>query len=190
LPKYIKALLKTERKDNMLAIIPAGGKGKRLYPLTLSTPKALLQVADKPLIEYPLLWLKESGTEDILVTVNKEDSSLISYLKKRGIKYLPESKVREHFLKNNNGDSFLIIFSDIITTFDLKGLINHHKNSGASVTRGRVKNISTGIFAIRWDYFFSPSFSLFDNVSYYDDNCLLYVNTCQSCRFSFLSDSV
>jgi glucose-1-phosphate thymidylyltransferase len=64
----------------VVALILAGGFGKRLRPLTETVPKPLLQVAGKPVLFYQIEWLKYYGVRDIVI--------LAGYLKEKIIEAL------------------------------------------------------------------------------------------------------
>src|SRR5690606_37400193 len=79
------------------AILMAGGEGKRLRPLTENTPKPLLKVGDKPIIEYNIDRLQNVGVKNIHLSVNYLAEQLMEYFgdganKALNIKYVKENK--------------------------------------------------------------------------------------------------
>lgn len=62
------------------AMILAAGKGTRMRPLTLTTPKPLVMVADKPLIVWHIERLKQAGISDIVINAGYLGNVLINAL--------------------------------------------------------------------------------------------------------------
>ena len=75
------------------AIIMASGQGTRLRPLTLQTPKPLIRIANKPMIETVLDALCQRKVRDIAVVVG--------YLSEQ-FSYLPKKYTNVHLIQNKN----------------------------------------------------------------------------------------
>ena len=63
----------------MKAFILAAGKGQRLKPLTNDTPKPLVSIKGKPLLEWNLLKLKSAGIKDVLINLHYLGDEIINY---------------------------------------------------------------------------------------------------------------
>jgi MurNAc alpha-1-phosphate uridylyltransferase len=68
------------RRKIKKAMLLAAGYGTRLMPLTEQTPKPLVPVAGRPMIEYPLDRLLAYGIEEVVVNVSHHKDQLIGYL--------------------------------------------------------------------------------------------------------------
>ncbi len=73
----------------MKALILAGGKGTRLYPLTLNKSKCMLPINGTPNIKYIIDSLKESGISDIYVSINDSQKDILNNVK--DVKFIIES---------------------------------------------------------------------------------------------------
>jgi len=62
------------------AVIPAAGKGKRLEPLTLSIPKEMIRVGQKPIIEHVIDLLKAGDIKDVLIITGWKKGAILDYI--------------------------------------------------------------------------------------------------------------
>lgn len=78
-------------------VIMAGGRGKRLTPLTDTTPKPMLKVGEKPIIEHNIDYLIRFGVNNFWISINYLGEQIIDYfgegnLKNVNINYVKENK--------------------------------------------------------------------------------------------------
>lgn len=115
----------------MKAMILAGGLGKRLRPLTDTTPKPLLAVGGKPILEWQISWLKEYGFDSFIITASHLSEKVIEHIGD-GSKWNVKAQVVvekealgtggalknvEHLLKHEK--EFAMLNGDVITNLDL-----------------------------------------------------------------------
>ena len=65
----------------MKALIFAAGMGNRLRPITDTTPKALVPVGGKPMLEHVILKLKAAGFDQIVINIHHLGEQIIDFLK-------------------------------------------------------------------------------------------------------------
>lgn len=121
------------------ALIMAGGKGERLRPLTLTTPKPLLEIGGKPIIDYNIEALAAVGIDDIKVSVNYLADKLESHFS--GSKVVC---VRETYplgtigalaeIENFRYDTVLVMNSDLLTDISFEDMYYKHMAEGADIT--------------------------------------------------------
>lgn len=64
----------------MKAIILAGGRGRRLRPITDYVPKPLIPIKNVPIIEWQLRYLKKSGIKEVIICTGYKQGMIESYL--------------------------------------------------------------------------------------------------------------
>ena len=126
----------------MKAIILAGGRGKRLRPITDYIPKPLIPINNIPIIEWQIKYLKKFDISEVIICSGYKTEMIENYLKKKklGIKinFSIENKplgtggAIKKAGKKIKDKSFIVINGDTITNIDLKKLIKK-ENSIASI---------------------------------------------------------
>ena len=116
----------------MKAIILAGGRGKRLRPITDYVPKPLVPIKNMPIIEWQLRYLKKFGIDEVIICTGYKQEMIENHLNMKNIgikiKYSIEKtplgtggaiKKAGKMIKDK---SFFVINGDTITNIDLKKL--------------------------------------------------------------------
>lgn len=131
----------------MKAMIFAAGLGTRLRPLTDHTPKALIPVAGKPMLERVILRLKDAGFDDITINIHHFGEQIIRFLRTHndfGVT-VHISDERDMLLDTGGGikkarpfldgnEPFLVHNADILSDIDLAAVYKHHRESDAEAT--------------------------------------------------------
>jgi NDP-sugar pyrophosphorylase family protein len=134
-----------QRLSNYKAVILAGGKGTRLYPITKEIPKPLLPVKRKPILNYLIDLFSDFGIKDIAILINKDFREDFNWWKKR---YYPKNKIKiieekkplgtfgglwllKNWLKNSE---FFLTNGDEIKEIDLEKMVNFHQKIRAIAT--------------------------------------------------------
>ncbi|ESQ54134.1 hypothetical protein EUTSA_v10025578mg [Eutrema salsugineum] len=135
----------------MKALILVGGLGTRLRPLTLSTPKPLVEFANKPMILHQIEALKAAGVTEIVLAINHQQPEVMlnfvkEYEKKLEMKITfsqeteplgtagPLALARDKLVDEESSEPFFVLNSDIICEYPLLEMIEFHKTHGAEAS--------------------------------------------------------
>ena len=144
--KHIVETINLEKYNSRLpfdAILMAGGKGERLRPLTLETPKPLLKVGDKCIIDHNIDRLISYGVNHISVTVNYLKEQIEEHFAEpRGevqVKTVCEPKFLGtigsiKFVENFYNDTVLVMNSDLFTNINYEDFFLHFQQHDAEMS--------------------------------------------------------
>ena len=128
----------------MKAVVLVGGEGTRLRPLTYTTPKPLLPIANQAFLERQLEWLASHGVDEVVLS--------LGYLPDAFEAHFPDARfgdlalryaVEDHplgtagairFAASDIGERLIVCNGDVLTTLDLGALVAFHDARGAEAT--------------------------------------------------------
>jgi dTDP-glucose pyrophosphorylase len=141
----IRDLVDAHRREHPVVIM-AGGVGKRLRPLTNDTPKPMLDVGGRPLLETVLDQVRQAGFSQVLLSVNYQAEVVESHFGDGSrfgvdIDYIHEPKQLGsagalRVAQDQLDRPFIVINADLLTNVNLSALMRFHSDDDNLVTVG------------------------------------------------------
>ena len=128
----------------MKALILAGGKGTRLRPLTVFTPKPIVPVVNKPFLLYQIEILRRAGISEITLSLSYQPDKIEAVLNDCDelgvdVQFITEPNPMGtggayRFAVDSHRDTTVVFNGDILTDIDLEKMISGHKERNAAAT--------------------------------------------------------
>lgn len=173
-------LKKTRTKLPLTALIMAGGRGERLRPLTDHTPKPMLMIGEKPIIEHNIDRLIQYGIKNIYISVKYLKEQIMEYFgdgRAKGInlRYIEESEPLGTigalgFIEDLDYEDILVMNSDLLTNIDLEDFYNFYKGLNVKMAVASVPyNVTIPYAVLETNGSYISSFSEKPNYVYYSN---------------------
>lgn len=141
--RVINELIQNKNKSNTVVVM-AGGKGERLRPLTKDTPKPMLKIGGKPILQIILEKFKQSGYENFVICVKYKSKVITDYFG-NGLKFgVKIEYIRE---KNRMGtagalslfkkvpkEPFFVVNGDLLTNLNFEEMLDFHSKQNSKAT--------------------------------------------------------
>ena len=133
----------------MKALLLAAGLGTRLQPLTDHTPKCLIEIDGKPLLEHWITMLVNGGVYPLLVNLHHHAEKVANYINissnKEFVTTVYEEKLlgtagtllkNKSFFANERKEQLMLVHADNLSIFNVQAFVNSHKNrpTGCEIT--------------------------------------------------------
>ena len=134
--------------ENLTALILAGGKGRRLLPLTKKIPKPMVKVGDMPIIERQIRRLLAMGIEDIIVSTNYLGEIIEDYFTKNSPTDVKIKFIREEEYLGTAGpislmpdfENLLLVNGDLLSDVNYVEMLKYHEKYQSVLTIGAVNH--------------------------------------------------
>lgn len=134
------------------ALVMAGGAGSRMSRSGVHTPKPLVQVAGRPLIEWNLLALRRHGVDEVVVSVSEEAASIRAWVRAQGLPELVETAPLGNIGAAGellaSCERLLVVFADNLTDLDLGALLEAHRGALTLATHQHPVPVDYGVLEL------------------------------------------
>ena len=133
--------------EHSKVLLLAGGLGTRLRPLTLSTPKCLIPVSGRPLLDYWFDRFREANIQDVLINNHHHPDQVREYINQKNAMdnwhvseaFEPEllgsaGTVHANRVFADDADHILIVYADNLSLIDLSAFMDFHVSHVAPIT--------------------------------------------------------
>jgi dTDP-glucose pyrophosphorylase len=141
----VDELLKPKYKRSKVVLM-TGGLGTRLRPLTNETPKPMLKVGGRPLLESIILGFKKYGFTEIVLSVNYKSEIIENYFGDGSnfgvnIKYIHENKRMGtagalDYMRELLREPFFVMNGDLLTNINFEHMMDYHIENSSVATMG------------------------------------------------------
>ena len=134
-------------EEEVRAVVLVGGEGTRLRPLTLTTPKQMLPIGGRPMIERVLGHLAQHGIDEVGALARLPPRRLSRRLPRREVRRrrrsptrwrrrrsTPPGAIRFAARQAGIAETFVVVNGDVLTSLDVTGLVAFHRERGAEAT--------------------------------------------------------
>lgn len=141
----VDELLKPKHKNNKVVLM-VGGLGTRLRPLTEKTPKPMLKVGDKPILETIIQNFKKYGFTEIILSVSYKSEVIEDYFGNGStfgvnIEYVHEDKRMGtagalSLIRDKLDEAFFVMNGDLLTNINFEHMMDYHISYNSIATMG------------------------------------------------------
>ncbi len=143
----LSELIRTRNGDDLAlsAVVMAGGQGARLRPLTEHTPKPLLPVGDKPVVERIVQQLRDAGIRRVNLATHYKSDAFARHFGNGdafgvSINYVAEEQplgtAGALGKLCDSGEPLLVVNGDILTRLNYRAFVEFHRDNRAEMTVG------------------------------------------------------
>jgi NDP-mannose synthase len=142
----------------MIAVVLAGGEGRRLRPYTLTIPKPMMPVGDRPILECVVAQLRSAGIDDIVFATGHLGEIIRGHFGDGrafgvSIRYSTEAHPLGtagplDLVRARLDRTFVVVNGDILADFDFRAIVDEHRRTASDATLVLVRHAEAIDFGV------------------------------------------